>query len=98
MSRIKYDTIVFYQDKWKKSKIPEKQLELLIETTNLLMHRAIENNHSLDNIELLCPEDCDDYYVFRNIATAFNAFISIREDGSYRMHGFGNNKSGIDVE
>ena len=97
MARIKYETVVSYQDGWKKSGMSQNRKDALVALSNILMHKAIDNNHEIDDITLLYPEDCDDYDAFTDLAFAFDAFVSIRDEGGCKMHGWGMNKP-IDVE
>lgn len=100
MGRINYQNIVFHQDCWKKEiGIPKDKTDALIALSNKLMHKAIDNNHEIDGIKLLYPEDCDNKDVFMSLAYAFSAFVHPKEEGKgFVMEEFGKNREELDPE
>jgi len=100
MAKVKYDTIVSYQEGWQNTNMPEEKIKGLIALSNKLMHKLIDNNHDLDGITLSYPKDCKDYATFTSLAYAFGAYLKVKEDGSgiITMYDFGHNKDDIEVE
>lgn len=98
MGRINYENIVFYQDQWiKQSGMPQNKKDSLIALSNILMHKAIDNNHKIDGIKLFYPEDCDNRDAFMSFANACDAFVHPKGDGKgLVMRDFGKNIEQLD--
>ena len=65
--------------------------------SNKLIESAKKNNDSIDDIILLYPEDCPNFDSFVMFANVVYAYVSIREHGGAKMHGFGLNNQ-VEVE
>ena len=100
MGKLKYDTIVFYQEGWQNTNMPQTKINNMIRLSNKLMHKAIDNNHEIKDLTLSYPEDCADFDVFSSLSYALNASIKPKDNGlsGCIMYGFGRNNPEIEVE
>lgn len=84
--KLNYKELSHYQTFWQESEhLSQKQKKGLITLSNLLIKRAKENQDEVDNIVLLYPEDCSDFGIFSDFASAMSASITVREEGGAKI-------------
>ena len=97
MARIDYDVLNEYREDWKEIKMPGWKKNCLISLSKKLEEKARNNNDDIEGIELHYPEDCNDYEMFSQFASVFDAYVSPRNEGGYKIYGWGLNKE-VNVE
>lgn len=87
--KLNYEEIFNYQKSWHENKmLSEEQKNGLINLSNLLVKRAKENDCEIDNVSILYPEDCSNFDIFKDFASAMRAYVTVKEDGGSQINGW----------
>ena len=99
MAKTYYDFVLSAQNYWKRSpNINPALKEDMINLSNILLHKIIDNNHSIEGVTLSYPEDCANYAAFGKVGFGLSAFIYAKKGGGLIMEQFGQCRDEISVE
>lgn len=87
--KLNYKELSRYQEFWQQSEHLSKQRkDGLNSLANILKQRAKDNDDEIDNIFLLYPEDCSDFYTFLEFSSIMQAYVLMKDEGGAKMKGW----------
>ena len=99
MAKTYYDFVLSAQNYWKRTPNLSPDIKAdMIALSNILLHKIIDNNHSIEGVTLSYPEDCANYAAFGRVGFGLSAFIYAKKGGGLIMEQFGQCHDEISVE